>query len=165
MSKLVRLGLVMALALAFVPACDDSGDGGPGGGSADARVSVFVDAPSAPDARPDAPPVAPGSDGGTGLLACSIEEVTPLFQCAFEECVTLPDPGALPDGGGLPSFDIGELGTCAIANCGSMLLGLSPSCQRCLLGAFAGGTTGALEGCISGGLPELPGGGGLPTPP
>lgn len=163
-SNFARLGLVMALALAFVPACDDSGDGG-AGGAADARASAFPDAAAIPDARPDAPPVAPTADGGgTGLLACSIEEVTPLFQCAFEECVDLPDPTMLPDGGvGLPSFDLAEFGTCAALSCGSELFGLSPGCQRCLLGAFAGGATGALDGCVSGGLPELPG--GLPTPP
>lgn len=159
---LAALSLVAAAALG----CADDGGGGTGG-LPDSSGSVFPDAVPAVDARPDAPAVVPTPDGGGGVpgLACSLDEVMPLFQCAFENCVELPDPAALPDGGGLPSFDLASLGTCAVLECGTLLFELSPSCRTCLLGAFAGGTAGALEGCVSGGLPELPELPGIPTPP
>jgi hypothetical protein len=97
---------------------DDVGDGTDVG---DGDIVIF-------DAAIDAPPL-PGD--GAITLACTIEDLTPLFTCAVTECA---DDLSL---------------TCVLASCALLLFALPPDCQACILAGF---TSGDLTACV-GGLP------------
>ena len=121
-------------------------------------------APEPPPPAPDAAPVEPPDEGG--LLACDLEEVSPIFTCAAENCLGLPDfdpndPGSFDPGSLGAGFDLASIGTCVATNCFQELFGLSPDCSECIFGLIGGGDT-ALENCLGdiGGL-----GGGLPGVP
>ncbi len=133
-----RLFLAFAIALATGCGGDtDTTDAGVGfdGGADAGGMDASVDAGTTTDA---------GLDGGP-LFACTLEELTPIFECAQMACVMLPDASiGLPDGGleagvpeaGLPDAsrpDPGELATCILTNCGLLVFGVSGGCRGCLL--------------------------------
>jgi predicted small lipoprotein YifL len=92
-----------------------------------------------PDAAPDASTQPIGitdaqsatTDAAGAMLACSFQELQPLFACAQQQCSTDLSP------------------TCVLTNCGVLLLGLSPTCQQCVL-ALAMDPSSAGASCISG---------------
>ena len=105
--------------------------------------AVPIDA--APDAAPiaidanvlplDAPPPAPDA---AIALACTIDELTPIFTCIQTSC----------------AMDLTL--ACITTRCGILVLGLSPSCRTCVLtGLTSGDIAATTAACIS----------GLPTPP
>ena len=100
---------------------------------------------AAPDAAPlvidanvvvvDAPTVTPDA---AITLACTIEELTPIFTCVQTSC----------------AMDLTL--TCITTRCGLLVLGLSPSCRTCVLtGLTSGDIATTTAACIA----------GLPTPP
>ena len=108
-----------------------------GGGDA----AITPDAATTPDAGPaDAGSTDAGMDGGPvgdggPSFACTLEELTPIAECAAAACVSLPE-GGIPEGGiaadaSLP--DPGELATCILTSCGTLLLGVSADCRTCLI--------------------------------
>ena len=125
--------------------------------------------PAEPDAGVTPTPGAPGEGGGEddvgnddsdseNGLACSLEEITPILTCAFEECLadTLPDDtDGLPE---LPDFDLGEVLGCAAVSCLPELLGVSPDCAGCLFGLVDGSDPDELAELCGDGLGGLPGG-------
>ncbi|MCB9592109.1 MAG: hypothetical protein H6719_05195 [Sandaracinaceae bacterium] len=124
----------------------------------------------ATDAGFDAGPPRPMTDGGI-MVACTLDEIAPIFECARMACVSLPDaslPG-LPDGGfdleaGLPdaSFslpdaslpDPAELATCILSRCWREVFGVSDACRGCLLAGVGMDLMEIQMRCVS----------GLPTP-
>jgi hypothetical protein len=101
---------------------------------------------AAPDAAPiviDAPPVvipdAPATTPDAAIaLACTIEELTPIFTCVQTSC----------------AMDLTL--TCITTRCGLLVLGLSPSCRTCVLtGLTSGDIATTTAACISG-LPTIP---------
>jgi hypothetical protein len=76
----------------------------------------------------------PATDGGLSF-ACSVDELRPIVECAAAACVSLPD-ASLSLEAGLPDAslpDPGELATCILTSCGTLLLGVSPDCRDCLI--------------------------------
>jgi len=153
-SMLARRVFILTVVLSLI-GCGDDTDPGDAGGGLDGGVDAGgmdagVDAgPPTPDSGSDAGVDAgeiidSGRDGGP-LFACSLEELTPIFECARMACVMLPDAGlSLPDGGlegglpeaGLPDAslpDPGELATCILRSCGLLVFGVSGGCRGCLL--------------------------------
>ncbi len=162
----MRTRLVFAsalLATLFTTACGD--DGGPTGGDSSVTVDSSTDTGTAPDASPDtsAPDAAADSaiadaeaDTMTSMdssspmdssmiFACTLDELSPIFECARSSCVSLPDASlpdvslsgdaSLPDAS-LPDAslpDPGELATCILVNCGTLVFGVSSECRGCLL--------------------------------
>jgi len=113
------------------------------GASDTGATDSAIDAPS-DTSTPDTS--MPPMDGA--ILACTLEELTPIFECAREACIMLPDVGlpdvSIPDGsldGGIPDVglpdvglpDPGELATCILTNCGILVFGVSGECRGCLL--------------------------------
>ncbi|MDX2090877.1 MAG: hypothetical protein SFX73_23660 [Kofleriaceae bacterium] len=81
----------------------------------DAQVDAFVpDAPQDASVTPDAPP-----DSGGFQLACTIQDLQPVFTCALQSCTQ----------------DLSF--TCLLSNCGLTLLTLPGDCRTCLITAFA----------------------------
>lgn len=111
-------------------------------GCGDNRAQPIDAAPDAApvviDARvviPDAPATTPDA---AIALACTIEELTPIFTCVQTSC----------------AMDLTL--TCITTRCGLLVLGLSPSCRTCVLtGLTSGDIATTTAACIS----------GLPTPP
>lgn len=98
---------------------------------------------------------APTGDGGI-MLACSVDELAPIISCAADACVMLPEAGVdieagIPDAS-LP--DPGELATCILSSCGTLLLGVSPMCRDCLIAGVGMDLTEISMRCA----------GGVPTP-
>jgi predicted small lipoprotein YifL len=100
--------------------------------------NALADPDAAPDASTqiiDAAPIADAQsatpDAPGAMLACSFEELQPVFACAQQQCST----------------DLSL--TCVLTKCGLLLLGLSPTCQQCVL-ALAMDPTSAGASCISG---------------
>ena len=134
-----RLLISIACLVVSLGACggDDSGAATDGGGVRDSGITfdaapgadsgVASDGSSAMDA--------PGRDGamtGEGgiMLACTVEELMPIAQCAADNCIMLPEGGI---GGDAALPDPGALAACIIGNCGGLLLGVSPACRNCLI--------------------------------
>ena len=94
--------------------------------------AVVVDAaPPPPDSEPPSPDAL--------QLACTLEELQPIIACAAAEC----------------SGDL--TAECVTANCGLLLLGVSPGCSSCILTAVVGGDLAAAAaacgaGDVGGGL-------------
>ena len=129
--SLLRSLLALVLCVSCAAACGDNWERGDDFGSADASVS-FPDAAGFPDAgRPDAEPESDPLDD----LACSIEEILPIVECVFTNC--------------LDSFSDGTALTCVALNCGLLLLGLSPECSQCVLAGLADPSS-ALDSCLLG---------------
>jgi hypothetical protein len=122
-----------------------------GGGVRDGRTGVDA-RPSADGSSTDAPPA---GDGGLSF-ACSLEELTPIAECARDNCVMLPDGGVGPDAS-LP--DPGELAGCILTSCGTLLIGVSPECRNCLIAGVGMNLEEIAMACANG-LPMLPDGGG-----
>lgn len=142
--------LTLLVASSLLVACGSDGlDPIVGDGSVDAPMSDgdldtgLEDSAVADGAVPDssAPDSAPPVDSATPpadapLIACTLEEIQPIVECASDACVMLPDAGlpggdaSLPDAS-LP--DPGELATCIVTNCGVLVFGVSPECRGCLL--------------------------------
>lgn len=130
-----------------------------------------------PEEEPDEPEEEPADDDGDddGLLACTLEEVMPIFECAVDECLDVdlgsldpsafdPATGQLPDLGELTGdFDVGELAVCVGVSCLPEILAVSADCRDCLLGglgaAGSGDFQGAAEECTNADLGGLGGGG------
>lgn len=106
---------------------------------ADGDASAASDA-GVPDAAavPDAAPVA---DAGFSV-ACTVEELQPIAECAAEACADLLDLDA--------GIDPTALATCLFTNCGAELLALSPSCGECLTSAASGSLEELIATCTSG---------------
>lgn len=131
--KLTALLFAASITVAF--GCgDNSLDGA---GSIDAPVSSLPDAAELVDAAgsADAAVTVDGGifgDGGISL-ACSIQELTPVFTCAQTACAS--DPTL----------------TCVLSNCGLLLFGLSPSCRQCVVtGLTSGDLATTLAACVTG---------------
>lgn len=136
MSRSISLVLAFAALTALtLSACAD--DDPAGGGEPDART--FPDAAPLPDAPPPPDATPPPSPDAAIALACTSEEITPLAQCAAENCAS---------GGG------GDIQTCLLTNCTLLLLGLSSDCQACLASAASQDFTLIAATCIDG--PTLP---------
>lgn len=146
-----RLFFVCAASLAIGCGGDtdptDAGGGFDGGADAGEMDAGGVDAGATSDAGSDAGDSTDagdvtdtGVDGGP-LFACTLEELTPIFECAQMACVMLPDASiGLPDGGvpeaGLPDASVpdpAELASCILTNCGLLIFGVSGDCRGCLL--------------------------------
>ncbi len=99
------------------------------GSLVDATLSVDAAGPA------DAALTADGGlfgDGGVSL-ACSIQELTPVFTCAQTACAS--DPTL----------------TCVLTNCGILLFALSPSCQQCVItGLTSGDLATTVAACVAG---------------
>ena len=123
-------------------------------------------------------------------LACTVDELLPLLECAFENCLLgdlgdfdpgefLPggEGGGLPggEGGGLPGLpglpggdggsglDLDGLLACTVSNCALELLSVSSECTQCILGGLGGDVEDLVDICggdLGGGLPGGGGGGG-----
>lgn len=157
MGRLAWLGVLVA---ALAAACGGDDDGGVDAGRPDAGPGIDAGSPPE-DAGPgegdaggpiDAGERADGGgeDGGSPVedgggrrdgaisLACSVDELRPILECAADSCVdiSLPDGGLLRDGGGLPDASLpsgGELAACILRNCAALLLRVSPECRDCLV--------------------------------
>jgi hypothetical protein len=168
--KLVLVGLIFAVA-----GCEDNRTTPtiPGQGPDDSTSSpdAGVSTPAPDAAMVDNPPQDPPDNGDDLGLACTMEELLPILECAMAECMELPggfdpnDPGSFdpndPSGGGdfdLGGMDLGELGVCVGISCFGDILGVSPECAECVASALAG-TDDFMEACagdLGGDLPELP---------
>lgn len=92
--------------------------------------NVGVDAALvATDAFQEPPP----PDAGTPF-ACSLEDLTPVFACAFQNC---------QEQLGSPEFN-----TCVASACGPLVLQLPQPCLVCLLSALED-PAGALDVCLT----------------
>ena len=143
-----------------------------------------AEAPGQPGDNPDdvgGPPDEPAGDDDSGL-ACTPDELLPIFECALENCLLggfdpgdfdpgdfdpenpgdFPFPGGggdfpIPGGGG---FDLGEILACAGTSCLSEILSVSPDCMQCILGGLSGDPADLADVCGDfggGGIPDLPG--------
>ncbi len=131
--------------------------------SATTDSGAMMDADVDSGADDSAVPVDSGMMAADGaLLACTLEELSPIFDCASAECVMLPD-ASLPDAsldGGIPDVslpdaslpDPGELATCILTNCGLLVFGVSSSCRGCLL-AGVGMDLGEIGAACAPGVP------------
>ena len=134
--------LLCAASMTIAVGCGDNLHASQDGTAAIDAATSTADAPVSADAPvpADAAVTADGGlfgDGGVSL-ACSIEELTPVFTCAQTSCAS--DPTL----------------TCVITHCGILVFGLSPSCQQCVITGLASGDLATtVAACIS----------GLPTPP
>lgn len=137
--KLVTSGL--ALLILAVCGCGESGNSADNNDFSDDDngddVVVTPDAvPLPPDAVviPDATPLPPDA---IITVACTLEEIQPLGECAIDNCST----------------DL--TATCFATNCFAELFGLSPSCRDCLItGVASGDLATTVAACVSG-VPEL----------
>jgi hypothetical protein len=148
----LKTSLALLLCVSLSSACDDDTTQGDEFGGADAGGSIsFPDAaPSVPDAAPPEPEPEPEPDPLGDLpvdLACTLDEIQPIFECVTENCLD-----ALSDG---------TATTCIALNCGLLLLTLDPECSQCVLAGLSDPSS-ALEACVLG-LDDL--GGGFPVPP
>ena len=150
MSTLKSL-LALLLCVSLASACDDDMMEGGDVSGADAGSISFPDAaPSLPDATPPAPDAEPESDPLGDLpvdLACSLDEIQPIFECVTENC--------------LDAISDGTAATCVALNCGLLLLTLPPDCSQCVLAGLSDPSS-ALDACVLG-LDDL--GGSFPAPP
>ena len=147
-----KISFALLLCVSLASACGDGMGPGDDFGGADAGVgSSFPDAaPSLPDASPPATDAEPTSDLPGDLpvdLACSLDEVQPIFECVIDNC--------------LEAFSDGTTLTCVALNCGLLLLTLDPECSQCVLAGLSDPAS-ALDVCVLG-LDDL--GGGFPIPP
>lgn len=104
------------LLLAVLSSCGDQNfQGTTDASAADASPDASVAQDAAPqiDAAPDAPP----ADAPPFQLACSLEDLQPVFTCALSSCTQ----------------DLTF--TCLLSNCGLTLLTLPADCRTCLLTA------------------------------
>jgi hypothetical protein len=121
------------------------GDASPDTGTVDSSADAAVDA--APDATADSSMSMDSTVAmdSSMIFACTLEELTPIFECARSSCLSLPD-ASLPDvsisaDGGIPDVglpdaslpDPGELATCILVSCGALVFGVSSDCRGCLL--------------------------------
>jgi len=155
--NVVSTGMTAVLALSLLSTgcvSDDEQDAFAGADagfatSSDAQPVVLPDAQPIPqpDAQPTPDPDPDPSDFPVEL-ACTLDDVQPIFECVSENCLD-----ALADG---------TLLTCVTLSCGLLLLTTPPECTQCI---FAGltDTSMALDACVLG-LDDL-GGGSLPPFP
>ena len=141
-----KLSLILLL---LVTACSG---GSIEAGAADAAADdSFPDA--SPEPTPDAAPVDDVPDASPNdlpiQLACTLDDVLPIVECASENCTE-----AIADG---------SLLTCVTLHCGLLLFTLPPECSQCLLTGL-GDSSMALDACVSG-LDELDEGSPLPPMP
>ena len=124
-------------------------DGGPAtaptdAGSIDAGFSSLDSGPADAAAPADAPLMLDGAlrpDGGFGIMtACTLEEVSPIFQCGLDNCTMVTSAS--------------EIAACLLTNCGLLLLGVSPGCRECMLAGLTTDLGAITDSCVS----------GLPTP-
>ena len=111
-----------------------------------------------PNPEPEPEPE-PDPGGGNDLLACSYEDLSPVIDCAIDNCAgdfdIDPGSGGMP--GDLGDFDMDEIGVCVASNCALEILGLPTECKECVLSLIDDG--GGLDAC-TGDVGGLPGGGG-----
>ena len=94
-------------------------------------------------------------------LACTIEDLQPLFTCATTNCLNFtPDfDGGLGGDGGL-GFDPTQILSCVAQRCGLLVFGLPPACRTCVLSGLAGLAGGSFDGvlanCVSQPPPPIP---------
>ena len=144
--RISSIALLACFPLALV-ACDDPmAEDGDTFGADSGTISQPDAAPVLPDAAPpvDAPPEDVGEDFPIEL-ACSLEEVQPIFECVTENC--------------LESIQDGNLLTCVTLSCGLLFLTLPPECTQCVLAGLSDPSM-ALDSCVLGlddlGLPPAP---------
>ncbi|MBW2462859.1 MAG: DUF3626 domain-containing protein [Deltaproteobacteria bacterium] len=128
---------------------DDTGPVDSGATDSGTMMDAEVDSGADDSAVPDDSGMM-STDGA--LLACTLDELSPILECASSACVMLPD-ASLSDASldaSLP--DPGELATCILTNCGLLVFGVSTSCRGCLL-AGVGMDLGEIGAACAPGLP------------
>ncbi|MCC6998794.1 MAG: hypothetical protein IT370_29550 [Deltaproteobacteria bacterium] len=95
-------------------------------------------------------------------LACSVEDLQPLFMCVTTNCLDFtPDFDAgLGGGDGGFGFDPTQILSCVAQRCGLLVFGLPPSCRTCVLSGLSGLASGSFDGvltnCVSQPPPPIP---------
>jgi hypothetical protein len=146
--RLIRSCVALLTCLSLIGACSDPMMEDGSSLAADAGTPSFPDAtPSLPDASPPAD-AEPAPDDGEDFpieLACSLDEVQPIFECVAENC--------------LDSLQDGTLATCVALSCGLLFLTLPAECSQCILTGLADPSM-ALDSCVLGlddlGFPPAP---------
>lgn len=149
MSKLSScLVLVLMVALA---ACGDN-----------ERAPVAPDASDVLDARVADARIPDAAARDALTLACTIEDLQPLFSCATTNCLNFTPPdfdGGLGGDGG-SGFDPTQILSCVAQRCGLLVFGLPPACRTCVISGLAGLASGSFDGvlanCVSQPPPPIP---------
>lgn len=120
------------------------------GDFADAQATVdaataTIDAAVPTDAPSAAVDASPQAIDAAIALACTLEEITPIAQCAYENCLG----GIGLDAG----VDTTQIATCIATNCFAELLSLSPGCLQCITSGVGGDLTSLLGQCTGLALP------------
>jgi hypothetical protein len=130
-----RLACVL-LVMGLLGACDDAGVQ-----ASDVDAMVIEEPDAAPPPPDAAPPDAEPAPDAIVSLACSLDEVQPLAECALENCQDV-------------AGDTEQLLTCLAFRCAGEFITLSPQCLECALAAASGDTAAILQACLNG--PQLP---------